>query len=264
MIDDQQMVKLFTRFQTIRRQTAVGLNSRILRPDYELPGRVRAFRTMEFIEMAGHFTPALVEAANRFLIDIHHAEGWFKVAQELDKDDRVSLIWEFAEPHLELAVGRPYSLKNLFTFAAVHLLHQSDALKDPNWKDDLPQDREICYALLEKRGVGWDSSWDRFSDFKEKIQRLNDGEFEKTTSNFRHRSQHRYRLRFDTGLTPIVERTPSEKGITYKFGCVPPLDVEKLIPQLYDQHQRAVDVFLAYWKLVNELCAAWDSKYAQS
>jgi len=215
---------------------------------------------MEFIEMATNYTPQLLEATNRFLIDVHHAESWFKVAQELDGDDRVSLVWEFAEPHLELAVGRPYSLKNFFVFVTVHLLHQSNVLKTPNWKDDLPRDEDINYKLLEKRGVGWHT----FSDFMEKIKQLNDEDFKKTTGNFRHSSQHRYKLQFDRGLTPIVERKPTEKGISYGFGYILPLDVEKLVPQLYAQHQRAVDVFMAYWQLVNELCAAWDSKYAES
>jgi hypothetical protein len=261
MINDQQLVQLFANFLSIHRETVDNLSSRILKHDYELPSRVRDFRAMKFIQMESGFTPQLLEATNRFLIDIHRAECWFKVAQKLDEDDRAGLIWDFAEPHLELAVGRPYSLKNLFTFAAVHLLHQSNFLKTPNWKDDLPSDRDIDYELLKNQGDGWLA----FSGFIAKMEQLNDKAFcKKETADFRHKSQHRYRLQFDFGLTPVVERKKTEKGITYGIGAIMPLDVEKLVPQLYVQHQRTVDVFLAYWELVNELCAAWDNKYAQS
>lgn len=264
MIDDQQMVKLFSQFQSIRRGTASGLANRILRLDYKLANRARAFRTMQFFEMERRYTPQLIEETNRFLVNIHHAECWFKVAQTLDEDDRVSLVWEFAEPHLELSLGRPYSVKNLFVFAVMHLLHQSDALRTTNWKDNLPCDRGINYELLEKYEPGWTQSWKAFPDFMEKIKQLNDKDFEERLSgNFRHKSQHRYRLRF-LGLTPVVARTKSDRGITYNFGYIIPLDVEKLILQLYEQHQHAVDVFMAYWQLMVEVCAAWDKKYAQN
>ena len=134
-------------------------------------------------------------------------------------------------------------------------------LKTPNWKDVLPPDWYIDYGLLQKQGDGWQA----FPGFIGKMEQLNAKAFsEKETGDFRHKSQHRYRLQFDCGLTPIVERKKTGKGITYSIGYILPLDIEKLLPQLYVQHQRAVDVFLAYWELVNELCAAWDCKYAQN
>lgn len=260
MINDQQMVQLFENFQSVRRQTADSLSTRILRPVYKLPSRVRGFETVRFIEMARGFNRSLLEATNRFLIDIHHGDSWFKVAQPLEDDDRIIVFWDFGEPHLELAVGRPYSLKNQYIFAATHLLHQSNFLKISNWKDDLPLDGSIDYKVLKK--VGGD--WSAFPDFIKKIKQLNDEAFTMATGNFRHKSQHRYKIRFDHGLTPVVERTKTGTGISYNLGFILPLDVEKLVPLLYEQHQRARVVFLAYWDLVNELCCAWDKKYSQS
>jgi hypothetical protein len=258
MINDKQMLELFARFQSVRRETAEQLSkTRILRPDnYELPSRVRSFATLIFFQMATDFTPNLLGEVNRFFIGIHHAESWFKVAQSLEEDDRASLLWEFADPHFELAVGCPYSLRNQFVFAAVHLLHQSNKLRMKDWKDNLPPDEDINYKHLEKLGAGWPA----FPQFMERIECLNENAFKKATGNFRHKGQHRYKLRFDRGLTPVFERIKTENGITYSYGCFRPLDIEQLIPQLYTQHQQAMDTFLAYWQLVNELCAEWDKQ----
>jgi hypothetical protein len=260
MIDDQKMVQLFANFQSIRRQTTDSLSKQILRPGYKLPSCVRGFRAWRFIEMARGYNRSLLEATNRFLIDIHHGDSWFKAVQQLEDDDRIIVFWEFGEPHLELAIGRPYSLKNLFIFAAAHLLHQSNFLEIPNWKDDLPLDCKINYEVLQEVG----GNWSAFPDFNKKIERLNDEVFTVATGDFRNKSQHRYKIRFDHGLTPVVERTKTGTGISYNLGFILPLDVEKLVPLLYEQHQRAKDVFLAYWNLVNELCAAWDKKYSQN
>lgn len=236
------------------------MQSRILRPGYELPERVRAMEAMAFIQMAGGFTRNLLGETNRFLIHVHHAESWVDAVKNLAEDDRTSVLWEFAEPHLELSVGKPYSVRNLFIFAAVHLLHQANAFKKQDWKDDLASDRDIDYKLLEKLGTGWNT----FPQFLVAINQLNDEKFIQATGNFRHKGQHRYRLNFERGLTLVVERTKGRKGITYSFGFILPLEPSKLVANLYEQHQRARDVFLAYWKLLNELCDACDNKCAKS
>jgi len=80
----------------------------------------------------------------------------------------------------------------------------------------------------------------------EKIACLNEDPFKKATGNFRHKGQHLYKLQFDRGLTTVFERAKTENGISYTYGAIRPLNVEQLIPQLYAQHEYAMNTFFAY------------------
>jgi hypothetical protein len=258
MLTDEQMVRLFAQAQSMRRQRANILRKQCLRPrHYRLPNQERDFKAIAFIEMERAFTRSLLGECNRFMIMISHAEAWFGVGKTLNENDRMALLWEYAHPYLELTVGRPYLLKNHFSFAAVHLLHQADAFVNSTWKDDLPDDYRITYELLLKRARTW-SGWNALNGFMTTLGHLNNEEFLKATKEYRHKSQHRFGLHFDRGLTPVVERKRSEKGMRYDFGVILPLDLEGLLPLLYEQHNQAKETFLAYWNLVLELCNACD------
>lgn len=261
MIDDGQMQQVFAQFWTNLKQNAdKSTRGRVIRhADYNLPKRTRYSQSMVFISMTDDFTRGLIGEVNRFLMNVAHAQAWVEVAQKHGESERMGLLWEYADPHLELSVGRPYSLKNHFVFAAVHLLHQSNKLTNPDWKDNLPPDDRIDFKLLDKVG----SNWKCFPRFKEKVEKLNSEQFKSVTRNFRHRLQHRFRAHFDFGLTPFFEREQTDTGIDYAYKLIPPLDLEKLIPELYGQHQIAVEVFQAYWELENELCTEWDRRYAK-
>ena len=261
-MDDQQMQHVFAQFWASLKQNAdKSTRGKVIRhPDYGLPKRTRYSQSMVFISMSDDFTRGLIGEANRFLLNVAHAEAWVEIAQKHGDSERMGLLWEYADPHLELSVGRPYSLKNHFVFATVHLLHQSNKLTNAGWKDDLPADDRIDFKLLDKVG----SNWKCFPMFKAKVEQLNTEQFKNATRNFRHRLQHRFRAHFDFGLTPFFERTETDSGVAYTYKVIPPLDLEKLIPDLYEQHQMAIEVFQAYWKLVNELCAEWDNRYAKA
>jgi hypothetical protein len=261
MKSDQYMQQVFAEFWASLKQNAGNNRSELLKhSDYNLPNRTRYFQCMVFISMAGDSTRALIGETNRFLLNIVHADSWFQAAQKHEEDEKMDLLWEFADPQLELSVSRPYSLRNHFIFTAVHLLHQSNRLKMPNWKDELPPDDKINYKHLDVFGKNWPC----FKTFKEKIELLNDKSFQDATRNYRHRLQHRFRTHFDFGLTPYIERTKTDIGITYSFNVLPPLNLQTLIPELYKQHKIATEVFQAYWQLVSELCVEWDKKYAKT
>ena len=216
-------------------------------------------RYVVFTLMAQDFTRGLIGEINKFFLGIAHAEAWVQTAQKYKEGKKLSLLAEFADPHLELSVSRPYSLRNHFIFAVVHLLHLSNQLKDPNWKDDLPFDRIGC-TLLDRVGL----HWRHFQSFKENIKQLNGEDFKRTTSDFRNRLQHQFRGRFYFGLTPIYERTKTESGVSYVCKVLPPLDLDKLMPNLYKQHQIAMELFQTYWQLVTELRIEWDKKYMKT
>src|ERR1035438_3090419 len=182
MKSDQHMQQVFAEFWANLKQKSSG--SKLLRhTDYKLPNRIRYSKSMVFISIAEDNTSALIGEVNRFQLNIVHADSWFEVVQKHDENERIGLLWEFADPQLELSVGRPYSLRNHFIFTAVHLLHQSNKLKMPDWKDELPSDDKINYKHLDQFGLNWTS----FKNFKEKIDQLNNKEFQEATHNFRHR-----------------------------------------------------------------------------
>lgn len=258
MFTDETIVGAFAKVQAMRRQTAEKLvRCKILkRDDYKRSEILYGPRYGTFGHMEDGFRYGLISEVNRFLKEVHHADCWVQVANKYNEDDRLGLLSEFADPFLELSVGRPYSLRNQFTFAAVHLLHQTNSLKK-NWNEnDLPKDRDIEIRYLSKLGLG--GGWKRFSQFQENLKALNDSDFaKKITKNYRHRLQHQLRLRFDTGLTPCVERILENGCATYVFKAMRPLELGTLIPMLYEQHKKAMKVFDAYWKLVDELYAEW-------
>jgi hypothetical protein len=263
MIPDGEIIEVFKKFHAFRHESADKfVRDKIIRhSDFEFPGRTHTnFRSLIFFEMAENFTRGLISELNRFLLNINHADCWFQAAQQYEESERAGLLWEFADPHIELSVSRPYSLKNHFIFAAVYLLHYSNQLKNADWKDDLPPDDRINFKLLDNVG----SNWTSFQKFKEGIELLHNKEFQDNTCNFRHRLQHRYRSHFDFGLTSFFDRIKTENGMTYALKVIPPLDLLILIPALYKQHQLSVEVFQTYWRLVGELCGEWDKKHAKT
>ena len=126
-----------------------------------------------FTSMAANYTFGLVGATNRFFYDIYQADCWIQATSTLKREIRMPILYEFAEPLLELSVGRPYSLRNQFVFAATHLLHQANQSRQANWRDDLPADNRITFEVLCERGKGWAE----FESFKHRLCALNDGVF---------------------------------------------------------------------------------------
>jgi hypothetical protein len=150
MITDEEMLRVYAKFQTIRRETAdILAQNRIVRPsDYALP-TFYPLSCLVFGQMATDFTRGLIGEVNRFFVDVHHADCWIRVAANYEENKKSDLLWEFAEPMLELSVGRPYSIKSHFSFAMVHLLIQLNSHKVQNWKDELSCDRLIDYNYLK-------------------------------------------------------------------------------------------------------------------
>lgn len=257
-MNDEQMKAHLLSFHTLRREMADEfVRDRMLRyDDYQLPKRSFAIQELIFGSMAQDFTLGLIGEVNRFLIGIAHADAWARIAAKCDQNDELALLWEFSEPQLELSVGRPYSIKNQFVFAAAHLLHQSKKLRDSNWKDDLPEDKKINYLLLERLN----SRWDHFPSFLRTIDRLNDEIFRDGTRNFRHHLQHQFRKQFRFGLTGYFDRKKTPSGITYNYMLQPPIPLEPLFLDLYKQHAIASDLFKSYWNLLVELDTAWTTR----
>jgi hypothetical protein len=257
MVNDKEILTVFEKFHSARRETAEAfVRERVVRhADYALSNRP-AHGSLEglFTLMADQCTRGLINELNRFLINISHADCWVRAVDGYVEDDKSGLLWEFAEPQLELSVGRPYSLKNHFVFAVVHLLHLANSQKRKNRKDHLPA--KINYKCLPDLG----HNWSHFPRFLEALSRLDDRPFREATRDFRNLIHHQFRVHFDRGVTPYVNRIETSAGVAYAVGAIPALGLQSLIPGLYEQHKRATDVFRAYWRLLKELGRVWPAE----
>jgi len=245
------LIKTFERFVVLRRTSGkkFGPNKALLHDDFRVSNGVYGI----FPVMADDFTQNLIAALNRFFYDIYQADCWVKATASLEQGDRMSVLYEFAEPLLELSISRPYSLRNQFVFAATHLLHQANRFVQPKWRDNLPPDKEINFNVL----CSLKSNWTRFEAFKNSLSLLNDQAFKRQTRNYRHRMQHQFGSRLHVGLTTYFDRVQTKEGIVYTYKAIPPLELTSLIQALVDQHARALDVFDAYWKLLDEILSKW-------
>ena len=212
-----------------------------------------------FGAMADDFTRELVNSVNKFYLNVFHCEAWVQAANDFPKIQRLSLLFQYAEPLIELALNRPYAIRSRLIFAATHLLHQSNKHRMPKWRDELPGDKDIDYKTLIRVGSGWKA----FNAFISDLNGLNDEEFIKATRNFRHLSHHQLEINFDMGLVPYFRRTKTGAGIIYEYMIHGPLKFPDMISILYRQHARARAAIMSYWSLLNEQLDEWIKAQAQ-
>ena len=252
-MNDKQQIEAFEMFLKILAKSAkLGANQILIHDNYSLPDRLP---DLVFGQMSRNFSTGLINAVNRFFFDIRQADSWVQVANSFQENDRASLLSLHAEPLLELSVSRPYSLRNQFIFAVTHLLHQSNQLKNPEWRDDLPTND---WFNEKKDLLPRSNGWTKFPDFRAKLDLLNDDSFRKNaTLDFRHRMQHRFGLHFDIGLQPHFMRSNKNGTMTYTYVLIPPLELKMIIGKLVEQHERAINIFQAYWNLLGEFNDSW-------
>ncbi len=108
MTNNEEMLQLFEMFSALRHEASEkSVRSKILRhSDYAFEGRTHTnFTSFMFADMADDFTRSLIGELNRFLVNISHADWWVRVTNSCEKEKQPGLLWEFADPFLELSVG---------------------------------------------------------------------------------------------------------------------------------------------------------------
>lgn len=209
-----------------------------------------------FPMMADDFTRELRNTVNRFYIHIFNGDCWFQIARTYPQPKRASLMYEFADSHLELALSKPYALKSHFVHAATHILHRSNRHVDQGWVDELPHDRQIKMETLIVKGQFWKG----FPRFKDALDQLDTMAYRDSTMNFRNRFNHQFELNIDRGLYPFFERRKENGSVVHEYKVAPPLNVEKILPILYEQHSVARSAYESFFALVLEQSAAWPRK----
>jgi hypothetical protein len=258
MSKEDRTIKFFSVFHKLRLATAKTIREKLLKHDqYRQQKQFYGLGSMVFCEMSRDFTHGLVSELNRFLVNAHHADCWVRAANSYPENEKAGFLWEFADPFLELSVGRAYSIKNYFAFAAVHLLNQAN-VHDKKAKDNLPPDRGITFEFLVKSKMG--DGWKAYPLFFETLSKLNDRTFLEATRNYRNLVQHRFRPHFHTGLTTFFDRVVENGQVSYTYKAMRPMKLETVIAELYRQHEIASEAFQAYWNLTEELSVGFTKK----
>ena len=210
-----------------------------------------------FYFMAEDFVRELLNSINQFNTYVGRLIAWNRVLKPYTQHQKLYLLLEFVEPIAKSCLNYPYQIKNRFTFIATHLLHQSNSIKQSDWKDDLLRGERIYEDHLKKVSAGWPA----FDPFEKALAALNDDNFRKISEDYRHKEHHRVPPGIEIGITSIISRHPQGNGsIRYGLGGQQPLSLDKIIPPLQDQHNKAVEIFYKYWELVEEQLQVWKTQ----
>ena len=127
---------------------------------------------------------------------------------------------------------------------------ESSVRKDRLIKDDA----HIRLITLKKEG----EKWENFASFLKSLNLIDNKEFRKKASNFRHKSHHGIPPEIEVGITSPIRLTETKKGkFTWEIGGIKPLDVENTINLLEQQYKACVCAFHGYWKLMGEQLESW-------
>jgi hypothetical protein len=113
----------------------------------------------------------------------------------------------------------------------------------------LTQFRKIpfCPVLME-----------RFDEFSNGLNEINNQQFKDKTCEFRDRRYHRLPPKIEMGLSSIVTRIDIPGvGIQYALGGQLPLRIADLIPLLLSEQEKCVSAFDLLWSLTNEQLKEW-------
>lgn len=198
------------------------------------------FTWAAYSEMCKEFSQELSNTVNELTRYTHQLKVWRGIVDGADKQGKVDLAIEFVDPLATLALNLPYVVRSRFIFASAHLCHQAGRIKVSRWKDDLPLDKEIQFAQADSTGRPWKA----YKNFKLKLERVGDREYQSKTLDFRNRYNHRFSPRIVIGQTGLVTRyvDSTSKAVSYGFGGQGPLTLELVVDLLEQQCKRCYAV----------------------
>lgn len=228
----------------------------------DLPERID-MTFITYVEMVKDFAREIANGINAFTISLRRLTAWQRVAASLtDEKELHSLLHEFVDGPVTLALITPYMLRSRIIFATAHLSHQLNLLREEGWEESrLPPDSEIWFTTADVQG----QPWKRYKKLKVAAEQLGSKEFQSATEDFRNAFSHRFSARIGTGITNFVTRIAdgATGRITYEFGGTPPLDLGQVIGLLVAEAENAYAVFERFKHLVAEQTAYLSARQAE-
>jgi hypothetical protein len=242
-------IALYRKFrQTLK---ATPLSGRFMPYNWaNLPNPISA-QWMAYSTMLDEFARELANTINGFTNDVHRLTAWSKVIEPLALKQQHEATHEFIDPLATNALNLPYVVKGRFGFAAAHLCHQANMLKQPEaWIDDLPLDRDIYPHVADRYGKPWNS----YKGLKRALDAIGAKAFREGTGDFRNAYNHRFSPRFVVGMTQLATRVVDDKSgqVYYGFGGREPLDLAETVILLEREQQAFYVAFERFQELVGE------------
>lgn len=200
-------------------------------------------------EMLRDYGSALANEVNNLSYQVAQLSAWAEVLPPYEIEDQLVLLMEFVTPLATVAAGAPYVIRSRLIFSTSHLSHQANLITDNSYMErELPGDNKIDYRVMARVSA----RWPEYNALSESLGELCNERYERETSEFRNKQQHRYPPRFEHGHTGLVTRgIESCGGVSYGCGYTEPIKVANLVRELRDQHAAARRAFDCYTALVS-------------
>ncbi len=102
----------------------------------------------------------------QFIISL---KGWSEVLDHSESDDkRRQIVFEFVTPIATLAINLPYVIRSRFIYSVVHLCHQANRIKQPEWIDYLPPDDDIYFKYADQ----YANDWKKYQKLKFSLEKI--------------------------------------------------------------------------------------------
>jgi hypothetical protein len=174
---------------------------------------------------------------------------WDITLNGLPDNHKMELLFEFAAPLADLALNLPFVIKSRLIFAITHLSHQANKVLDKeNWRDNLPDDRDIKLIVARK----YSSRWEAFQPLDTALERLCRGKILESRNKYVHRVPFQEII----GHTWFFERKVNKDGVTYDFGERPPIELAQLADELKVEFLLALQAHNEFKALVGAQLAA--------
>jgi hypothetical protein len=219
-----------------------------------LPNPISA-QWMAYSLMLDEFARELANSINAFTNDVHRLRAWADLLEPMSAKRQHVATHEFVDPLATNALNLPYVVKGRFAFAAAHLCHQANMLKQgTSWVDDLPLDCDIYPHVGDRYGKLWPS----YKPLKKALDAIGAGAFRDGTGDFRNAYNHRFSPRFVIGMTQMVTRIVNKETgqVGYGFGGREALDLSATVVLLEAEQEHFYTAFACFQNLVREHEAA--------
>lgn len=252
----------------------------------------RAWRLPYVEQMLDDDLRELTNGLNQWRGSLRQWHVWTLTMGPLDEDTRWSTEIEFVIPLAFMCMFMPSSHRDRFGYIALRAMHQVLMSLDPDREDFVVGDpkgpgkktRHVGRTEREKYLAEMVEQWPEGIAFIQALQRLDDGNHEDATWDFRNRSSHALAPRFTLGDVQMITRerrqatrlerqaddryrevpVPDRMAVSYGFGGIPPLDMDQARTLNVDQFELARTCFQAYVALLRVAIAAIPDRLSNS
>lgn len=190
---------------------------------------------------------------NMFQQKILICDAWNLTYNKIDLDERNDIFFGIVNDHYVSLLLYPYAIRQRFLYFSSHILHISSFLIDPRWSESKLRDY-INNDILDKFSH---LKLSTFSDFKLKVESIDNKDHQAATFNFRRKLQHKDPIHVEIGLSSLISRASNGQQASYGLGGVGPLPMTVALKECISQHQASLAAYTSLTVLLDEILNIW-------